>query len=151
MYICLKFISINEKRWLQPVYVSSALMTSYVALKLFTKKPVIEACPEPYNTLTLLVCTGANLGLQLWITFMAGQTMIRILPRHQFGAVQRQLFPKYMFLTSLFSFGGLSAFLNMKPVNLWQNDTLKLVIQRIGHFLNTYNHTSLLIRVSNLI
>ena len=114
-------------RWIQPVYLSSALMTSYVGLKFMIQKSLVKTCPEPYNTLTLMLCTGANLGLQLWVSFVSGTTMMRILPRHQVGEVQRSLFPKYTFLTSLFTFGSLSSFLNMKPSNSWTNDTLTMV------------------------
>lgn len=128
---CIVFNNLNFyfSRYLQPVYFSSTLMTSYIALKFFAKKALPESylCPEPYNTLTFLLCTGANLGIQLWVTFVSGTTMMRILPRHQNGLVQRHLFPKYMFLTSLFTFGSLSSFLNMKPSSSWTNDALTMV------------------------
>lgn len=44
-------------------------------------------------------------------------TMIRLLPRHQFGVVQSNLFPKYFLLTSTFSFGSLYSFLKVNPVS----------------------------------
>ena len=123
------YIFVKYLRYVQPVYLSSTLMTSYIALKFFAKKalPQNYLCPEPYNTLTFLLCTGANLGIQLWVTFISGTTMMRILPRHQVGLVQRHLFPKYMFLTSLFTFGSLSSYLNMKPSSSWTNDALTMV------------------------
>ena len=52
--------------------------------------------------------------------------MIKILPRHQFGAVQASLFPKYFFLSSLCSFGSLYTFLRVNPVSSWKDETLVL-------------------------
>ncbi len=112
-------------------------MTSYIALKYLARNSFIQLCPEPYNKLTFLLCTGANLGIQLWITFVSGTTMMRVLPRHQNGLVQRHLFPKYFFLTSLFTFGSLSSYLNMKPSSSWTNDALTLV----NTFLNEINYS----------
>ena len=53
--------------------------------------------------------------------------MMKLIPRHQFGLVQSHLFPKYLFLTSLFSFGSLLAFLKNNPMGSWNNDMTILV------------------------
>lgn len=45
--------------------------------------------------------------------------MIRLLPRHQFGIVQSNLFPKFFFLTSTFSFCSLFSYLKVNPVSAW--------------------------------
>jgi hypothetical protein len=58
--------------------------------------------------------------------------MMRLLPRHQFGLVQRHLFPKYFFLTTAFSFGSLSTYLGYKPVSTWKDESLILVINFIN-------------------
>jgi hypothetical protein len=71
--------------------------------------------------------TGATLGLQLWVSWISGVTMLTILPRHQFGQVQAALFPKYFFLSSFTTFLTLNSFLQMSPVTTWKNDRLFLV------------------------
>lgn len=66
--------------------------------------------------------------------------MIRLLPRQQFGLVQSHLFPKYFFLSSLFSFTSFFTFLGMNPVNTWKDDILILGYLIGGSFLlNLFN------------
>ena len=111
---------------IQPVYLSSAIMVAYVAKQFYSQDPLVEVNPEPYM-LTFLLCSGANLGMHLWFTFVSRETIKRNLTRHEEGLVQRRLASKYMFLTSLFTFGSLSSFLNMKPSSRWTDDALTMV------------------------
>ena len=127
---------------LRPAYVSSALLVSKLGADLLwqSSKPVISE----RNNFLFLTSTGITLGLQLWVTFFSGMTMIRILPRHEFTRVQSQLFPKYFFLTTLMSFLSFSTFVKMNPTSTWSNETLYLGLLIGGSFLlNLVNHAFL--------
>ena len=78
------------------------------------------------NNMMYLLSAGANLGIQFWISFVS-PTTFSVIPRHEFGQVQAHLFPKYFFLTTLFSFGSLSAFLKQNPLSVWTGPTRTLV------------------------
>jgi hypothetical protein len=66
------------------------------------------------------------LGTQLWVTFFAGVTMYKVLPRHTFGLVQSKLFPKYFLLGGVLSTLSLVTFLIDNPYSTW---TLKETLQ----------------------
>lgn len=130
----------TKSKWLQPRYVSSALMVSSVAYSLSLKK-VSDNATNFTTNFTFLFSTGATLGLQLWVLFINGLTMMRLLPRHQFGVVQSNLFPKFFFLTTLFNFGSLSVFLKSNPLP-WSGDMLPLgACLASSFFLNVVNFT----------
>jgi len=127
-----------KNKWLQPQYVISDLMLSSIVAKLAFPK-VYEPCH--CDNFVFLASTGAVLGLHIWITFVSGFTMLRVLPRHQFGAVQSKLFPKYFMLTSLFSFGSFSSFLKSNPLP-WTNNAFPLGCLLAASFgLNIVNLT----------
>jgi len=89
-----------------------------------------------------LFCLSSTLGLQIWVTFVAGLTMKKILPRHQFGEVQSNLFPRYFFLTTLNTFGSLSIYSKLYPITQWKNDQATLGYILAGSFiLNALNST----------
>ncbi|KZT74895.1 hypothetical protein DAEQUDRAFT_720081 [Daedalea quercina L-15889] len=46
------------------------------------------------------------LGMSIWVTFFAGPIAFRVLPRHQFGALQHRVFPIY-FVQSIVASAGL--------------------------------------------
>jgi len=124
-----------KHKWLQPVYVSSALMASHVGFQMIYSSTKCAVLPSNLYNFVFLFSTGANVGIQLWVSFLNGMTMIRLLPRHQFGLVQSHLFPKYFFLTTLFSFGSLSTFLGYNPIQGWKGDTLTIGSLLLGSFL----------------
>lgn len=59
------------------------------------------------------------LGTQLWVTFFAGLTMFRLLPRHMFGYVQSKLFPKYFLLGTVLSSVSMVTFIIEHPFGSW--------------------------------
>lgn len=69
-----------------------------------------------YSTLCFLFFFAFGLGMNLWVTFIAGIVMFKTLPRHMFGNVQSRLFPCFFaasgvsFMAQLFSFS---------PVRSW--------------------------------
>jgi len=69
-----------------------------------------------YSTLCFLFFFAFGLGMNLWVTFIAGIVMFKTLPRHMFGNVQARLFPCFFaatgvsFMAQLFSFS---------PVGSW--------------------------------
>jgi len=105
-----------KQKWLQPRYVASTLMVSSLGYTLY-KNPGKVCCPKVAN-FAFLSSTGATLGLQFWVFFNSGITMMRLLPRHQFGLVQSHLYSKFFFLTSVFNFTSLSVFLKSNPLPL---------------------------------
>ena len=46
-----------------------------------------------------LGCAGVNLGMIVYVTFIAGLTMFKNLPRQTFGRLQSKLFPQYFALS----------------------------------------------------
>ena len=59
--------------------------------------------------------------------FLRSPTTFWVLPRHTFGKLQAHTFPKYFFLTTLYSYVSLASFLKMNPMSGWKDDTLTLV------------------------
>jgi len=52
-------------------------------------------------TLTFLLFFAFGLGMNLWVTFIAGIVMFKTLPRHMFGNVQSRLFPCFFAASGL--------------------------------------------------
>lgn len=63
-------------------------------------------------------------GMQFWVTFVAGLTKLKILPRHWFGKVQTALFHKFMMGGILLNGTMLSTFIIRHPFDTWKDDTL---------------------------
>ncbi|CAF0711640.1 unnamed protein product [Brachionus calyciflorus] len=121
-----------KSRLFRPIFLSSGLMAAAIGYQLWTdQNPRITK----YSNLIFLYSAGANLGMQIWVSFISGMTMIRLLPRHQFGLVQANLFPKFFFLSSLFSYGSLSSFLTAYPVSTWKSDNLLMGSLLVGSFV----------------
>lgn len=59
------------------------------------------------------------LGVQVWVTFIAGVTMFRHLPRHTFGFIQGKLFPKYFLLGTILSCASILSYLVEHPFTSW--------------------------------
>lgn len=115
-----------KNKWLQPVFVSSALMASHIGIQLVLVDAKCAVVPTNSYNFFFLFSVAGNLGINLWVSFVQGLTMMRLLPRHQFGLVQSHLFPKYFFLTTAFSFGSLATYLGVKPYGTWKGDSLVL-------------------------
>lgn len=114
-------------KYLEPKYVASTLMAASIARNVLKNHGPVNSELAKCLNFNFMACTGASLGIQLWVYFVNGFTMMKILPRHQFGQVQAQLYPKFFFLSSLFSFGSLTCFLkynnlpltaSMKPLGI---------------------------------
>jgi len=134
-----------KSKYLRPAYVSSTIMISGIGAQLFLSKKSLPA--DRAFSFMFLTSTGANLGLQLWVSFISGMTMIRVLPRQEFGLVQSHLFPKYFFLSSMFSFTSLCAFLHTNPISTWKNETLWLgSFLGVSFLLNVLNFSYLNIK-----
>jgi hypothetical protein len=110
---------------LRPRNVATAAMLSKIAFDLISQRR--EANCDCYTKFWFLTGTGTTLGLQLWVSWFSGLTMMTILPRHQFGQVQAALFPKYFFLSSVSTFLAFTSFLQMKPLDTWKDESLILV------------------------
>lgn len=125
--------------YLQPRYVMPTLMVSSLAYTAIMK-PGKCCCPKMTN-LIYNTCLAAPVGLQLWVYFNSGLTMMRVLPRHQFGLVQASLYPKFFFLSTLFNFGSLSIFMKHNPLP-WTESKLPYGIALASSFvLNVLNYT----------
>ncbi|CAB3381249.1 Hypothetical predicted protein [Cloeon dipterum] len=73
------------------------------------------------SALLYLACFAAHFGAQLWMTFVSGLSLYFSLPRHNFGAVQRVLFPRYFTLNAVLSMGTLLGFVRQHPSSSWSN------------------------------
>lgn len=62
---------------------------------------------------------GTWLGMQFWVSFIAGYKMYFTLTRHTFGHLQSQLFPVYFTAGSSLSTVALATYCIMHPVQLW--------------------------------
>ncbi|XP_059481551.1 transmembrane protein 205 [Neocloeon triangulifer] len=71
------------------------------------------------SALLYLACFAAHFGAQLWMTFVSGLSLYFSLPRHNFGAVQRVLFPRYFSLNAVLSMGTLLGFVRQHPSSSW--------------------------------
>lgn len=101
-------------KYLQPKYVVPTLMVANLGYKLVYKPEC--GCNQRVANFVFSASTGATLGLQLWVFFVNGLTMMRVLPRHQFGEVQAKLFPKFFYMTTFFNFAALKVFLTKNPL-----------------------------------
>lgn len=126
-------------KWLQPRYLTSTLMASSLAYTVYMKPA--QCLSERVATFVFLGASGATLGLQSWVFFVNGLTMMRLLPRHQFGLVQSHLFPKFFFLTSLFNYASLNVFLKANPLPLSESKLPIAACLASSFFLNVLNMT----------
>jgi hypothetical protein len=110
---------------LRPRNIATATMVSKIAYDLFSQRTQPNC--DCYAKFWFLTGTGVTLGLQLWVSWVSGLTMMTVLPRHQFGQVQAALFPKYFFLASVSTFLAFTSFLQMNPLATWKNESLVLV------------------------
>lgn len=61
-------------------------------------------------------------GAHFWVTFIAGLTKMKLLPRHLFGLVQSKLFPKCFFMGICLTTVALVTFTLQNPYATWQGD-----------------------------
>ncbi|RRT74449.1 hypothetical protein B296_00014140 [Ensete ventricosum] len=54
-------------------------------------------------------------GAALWVTFIGGIIMFKYLPRHQFGNLQRKMFPAYFMVVSVCAAVSVAAFAYLHP------------------------------------
>jgi len=76
-------------------------------------KNFIEAGFVP--NLVFMFTSAANLGINIWVSFVAGPVMIRHIDRHTFLLVQSKLFPAYFFINGVLSSTQLGVILYSKP------------------------------------
>ncbi len=94
-------------------------MVGLIGLQIYTNKSVLNSPTISFQyLLSLSICFGS----QVWHMLISKPTLLRLLPRHQFGHVESYLKPKYLFITTLFS--GLTAyrFLQRYPLSVWNED-----------------------------
>lgn len=126
-------------KYLQPLYVAPALMVSSLAYTACAKPDYLFS--ERMANFVFSTATSATLGMQIWVFFVNGLTMMRYLPRHQFGLVQSHLFPKFFFMTTLFNFKSLTVFLKANPLP-WTEAKRPMGIALASSFvLNVINYT----------
>ncbi|XP_078383472.1 transmembrane protein 205-like [Oculina patagonica] len=65
---------------------------------------------------------GTWLGMQFWVTFVAGYKMYFTLTRHTFGHLQSQLFPVYFTVGTILSTVALATYYLMHPVQMWNGN-----------------------------
>ncbi|XP_046671678.1 transmembrane protein 205 [Homalodisca vitripennis] len=65
---------------------------------------------SPLISLAYMGSFSTHLGNQFWMTFVSGLALYFNLPRHDFGAVQKILFPKYFTINSVLSLVTLLSF-----------------------------------------
>jgi len=95
-----------------------AILSTAVAYNLYSKESEDDELfgSSFYSTFFFLFFFAFGLGMNLWVTFIAGIVMFKTLPRHMFGNLQSRLFPCFFaasgvsFLAQLFSFS---------PVTSW--------------------------------
>lgn len=121
-----------KNKWVSPVYASAIGMFGYLA-KNFNVSQSVKLTSR--DSFVYLFCLSSTLGLQMWVTFVSGLTMKRILPRHQFGQVQSALFPRYFFLNTLYTFGSLAVFTKCYPISTWKDEYSTMGLVLAGSFL----------------
>eukprot|EP00794_Sanderia_malayensis_P011904 gene11904-13138_t len=69
-----------------------------------------------------LVSTSTWFGIHFWVTFVAGLTKMKLLPRHLFGLVQSHLFPKSFLYGICLTTIATTTFIMEHPVASWNGD-----------------------------
>lgn len=71
------------------------------------------------------------------LVLFVGLSLYFSLPRHNFGAVQRVLFPRYFALNAVLSMGTLLGFARQHPASAW--DTIStLQVSSVLSYLNIF-------------
>jgi len=76
-------------------------------------------------------------GIQFWVTFVAGLTKLKLLPRHYFGLVQSHLFPKAFLYGTCLSCISLGSFAVKYPMASWQSDENMQVLALSTNLVST--------------
>ncbi|KAK8968320.1 hypothetical protein KSP40_PGU008275 [Platanthera guangdongensis] len=62
-----------------------------------------------------LLCFATSFGASLWVTFIGGIIMFKVLPRHHFGNLQSKMFPVFFTLISVCAMSSVAAFAYLHP------------------------------------
>ncbi|XP_011304006.1 transmembrane protein 205 [Fopius arisanus] len=76
-----------------------------------------------------LMFVAMHFGSQIWMTFVSGLSLYFALPRHNFGEVQRVLFPRYFTINACLSLTTLLIFIKHHPTHTWDSE---IAIQIFG-------------------
>nr|CAB3267068.1 transmembrane protein 205-like [Phallusia mammillata] len=88
-----------------------------------------------YSTLTFLIGWAFNFGVTIWVSFIAGPMMYKLLDRHTFSNVQGHLFPIFFVILGCTSFAQLAIFTKVKGLSNLSNSDYMAVAGMLASFL----------------
>nr|XP_023018709.1 transmembrane protein 205 [Leptinotarsa decemlineata] len=106
----------------QPAHLITALSVIWIAFLMVPSRS--QTLTSPLWNLVYLGSFAAHFGAQIWMTFVSGLALYFTLPRHNFGAIQQVLFPKYFLMNSVLSLVCLVIFLRTNNHKLWEKDNI---------------------------
>lgn len=90
--------------------------------------------PSKFFNFLHVMSFSMHFGAQIWMTFVSGLSLYFALPRHNFGQVQKVLFPKYFLLNSILSLITLIIYLNHHNAELFKREVFVQVSFNISNF-----------------
>lgn len=126
----------------QPAHLITLLAIVIIAFFMFPSEHKPHEPSKFFNFLHVM-SFSMHFGAQIWMTFVSGLSLYFALPRHNFGQVQKVLFPKYFLLNSILSLITLVIYLNHHNAELFKKEvliqvTLSFIPMFIYSFINLY-------------
>jgi len=112
-----------------------SIATSVAVVAIGFTYPNIKTDDSVVSTLVSVAHVGSMgmwFGIQTWVSFVAGLTKIKILPRTWFQKVQEILFHKYFLGGLMLNSTMLATYLSRHPINTWQGPTMYRGASLIG-------------------
>ncbi|KAK9679890.1 protein of unknown function (DUF4149) [Popillia japonica] len=107
----------------QPAHLITILAIIVIAFFMFPSEHKPHEPSKFFNFLHVM-SFSMHFGAQIWMTFVSGLSLYFALPRHNFGQVQKVLFPKYFLLNSILSLITLVIYLNHHNAELFKREVL---------------------------
>uniref|UniRef100_T1IS77 TMEM205-like domain-containing protein n=1 Tax=Strigamia maritima TaxID=126957 RepID=T1IS77_STRMM len=109
----------------QPAHLVVLLFVVYF-WSIITNDSPKDLSSSPFLNLIYLASFAFHFGAQIWMTFVSGIILFLTVPRHTFGLVQEQLFPRYFLLNTALSFITVNTFL--QRINIWAEQTQMVLL-----------------------
>lgn len=85
-----------------------------------------------FHKVVHLGVSSIHFGTQFWVSFIAGVTMVKHMPRHEFGQVQTKLFPKYFTLGIITSVMGIVSFHHLNKEGFTDEQVFQVVLMAVS-------------------
>lgn len=102
----------------QPAHLIVLVTVIYLGFVFFPKE-YRKSEPGTLSNLVYIGSFATHFGSQMWMTFVSGIVLFFTIPRHNFGQVQRILFPKYFLLNAALGLATLTTFVHHHPSYSW--------------------------------